>query len=210
MTMNLTKTIYTQLTDTTAIIQDIQETCKQIDPEYGKEEAKFQSAVAFLEENLSRELVPAFRAYLNAMEEAFGAAVLFLGCQGLRLNLDIFRQPANAALLREDFEELHQEYRLPALPAVQKAQVAMAAFQEAAKALPQTQSDCLGQIVDYYAYLKTLGYKLAHYLGFRFGEAFFPGVIPGYVCSCVHTNQYQMALEAYLQLDLSSLALDKC
>ena len=48
------------------------------------------------------------------------------------------------------------------------------------------------------------GFKLAHFWGFQWGNAFFPKVIPGYTADKVFTSKYQHMLEDDLALKLKS------
>lgn len=43
---------------------------------------------------------------------------------------------------------------------------------------------------DYYAYLETVGFKLAHLWGFQWADHFLPYVIPGYTPDTVFIAKY--------------------
>ena len=58
----------------------------------------------------------------------------------------------------------------------------------------QEQQESSQRLADYYAYLETVGFKLAHLWGFLWGNAFFPEVVPGYTPDTALTARYvQMA-----------------
>ena len=60
-------------------------------------------------------------------------------------------------------------------------------------------------ITDFFSYLETVGYKLAHYFGFVFADRFLGYVIPGYAPDTATTMQYAMMLQEYLDFNLSLL-----
>ena len=60
---------------------------------------------------------------------------------------------------------------------------------------PEAQREAAAQIGDYYAYLETVGFKIAHYWGFLWGNAFYSQVIPGYAPDSSFTSQYAHMIE---------------
>lgn len=57
------------------------------------------------------------------------------------------------------------------------------------------QQEAAAQIGDYYAYLETVGFKIMHYWGFLWGNAFYSQVIPGYAPDSSFTSQYAHMIE---------------
>ena len=182
-----------QLTDAAAIMQDLKETLREIDPNYHAEEEKYEAACGVLIEKIGDSVTPSARDYLAAMEAECAAALVYIGWQGFRLNMDIFSNPVNALLLRGDFEDLHRERRLPTVPGVQEHNRTIHAFHDALRDSHDDQ-DLTDGISGFYTYLETNGYKLAHYFGFRLADGFLRYVIPGYTDDSVNTTLYKMAL----------------
>ena len=189
-----------QLTDAAAIMQELKETLREIDPSFRAEEERYEAACAVLIGNISDSVTPSASDYLAAMEAECAAALVYIGWQGFRLNMDIFSNPVNALLLRGDFEDLHRERRLPTVPGVQEHNRTIHVFHEALRDRHDDQ-DLTDGISSFYTYLETTGYKLAHYFGFRLADGFLRHVIPGYTDDSVNTTLYKMALHDALGFD---------
>ena len=97
-------------------------------------------------------------------------------------------------MLREDLEDLLQERRIP-----QKSQAQLIDYYRDS---PEEIKEQLDAIDGYYAYMETVGYKLAHYMGFLFGNQFFPKVIPGYTEDRVCTFLYTGMMADVLEMDI--------
>ena len=189
-----------QLTDAAAIMQELKETLREIDPSFRAEEERYEAARGVLVEKIGDSVTPSASDYLAAMEAECAAALVYIGWQGFWLNMDIFSNPVNALLLRGDFEDLHRERRLPTVPGVQEHNRTIHAFQEAL--LEQFgDQELTDGISGFYTYLETTGYKLAHYFGFRLADGFLWHVIPGYTDDSVNTTLYKMALHDALGFD---------
>jgi hypothetical protein len=134
------------------------------------------------------------------MEEKFVFSVIYIGWQGFQLNLSVFHNPVNALLLKEDYEKLHQERRLGTIPVVDTAQRTIHSFYDALSHLSKDYVNLIDDITDFYSYLETVGYKLAHCFGYRLANRFLPYVIPGYVSDEVHTRKYTAELQEYLNI----------
>lgn len=61
------------------------------------------------------------------------------------------------------------------------AQTALLKAQAFARSVPEEKWELLDPITDYFAYLKTWGYKLAFYEGFCLADSLLPHLIPAYV-----------------------------
>ena len=199
------KNTLNQITDTKRIMQELRETLKKIDPMYQEEENKFLQALACLVKEMERLEYSNVEEYLAAKEEVFAMELIYIGWQGFLLNLEIFKNPVTALMLREDYEELHLERRLSTLSTVMEAQKNLSAFCTTFGLLSEDKRLLTQVIDDYYSYLQTTGYKLAHYFGFRLADQFLPYVIPGYVSDPVHTLRYSSSLANNLQINLKQL-----
>lgn len=189
-----------QLTDAAAIMQELKEILREIDPSFRAEEERYEAACGVLIEKIGDSVTPSASDYLAAMEAECAAALVYIGWQGFRLNMDIFSNPVNALILRGDFEDLHRERRLLTVPGVQEHNRTIHAFHAALRDRPDDQ-DLTDGISSFYTYLETTGYKLAHYFGFRLADGFLRHVIPGYTDDSVNTTLYKMALHDTLGIN---------
>lgn len=179
----------------------MREILKAADPNYTEEEEKFRAAAAALERETDGAIVPSAGDYLAAEEEIFADEIIYIGWQGFQLSLDIFNDPLRAIMLEMDDEELHRERRLGSLTVPEKARKTVSAFHSAARTLPEEQQELLSCITGFYAYLETVGFKLAHYSGFCLGERFLPYVIPGYSSDPVVERRYRERLRVGAGID---------
>lgn len=194
-----------QMTDASSIIQDLRDTLRTIDPQFPAAEQSFNNAVADLEQSLGDAITPTVGEYLAAMEEVLAMELIYIGWQGFQLNLEIFKNPVNALLLQGDYEELNLERRLETLPTAKKARTVQYAFHEALQDMPDEMKNLTDGVTEFYSYLETAGYKIAHYFGFRLADRFLPFVVPGYISDQVNTLQYSGGLQRYLKIDLDRM-----
>lgn len=203
--MKMVEAAARQLTAPAVILSGMRELLKAADPSYPAEEEKYRAAAATLKQETGGSLVPSVEAYLAAEEETFADEILYIGWQGFQLNMDIFNDPIKALTLDADDEELHRERRLRTLPEPAGARKTVQRFHAAARGLPQEQQELLDSITDFYAYLRTAGYKIAHYFGFRLADRILPYMVPGYVSDPVISLHYLDRLRGSLGLDLKNL-----
>ncbi len=187
----------TQLTDNATITRNIKAILMQVDPQFPEQEAQYTAAAAKLKACWCHA-----EDYLCAREACYAAAVIHMLWQGLYLNCEIFHHPIYSFLLQGNLDRLYQEENLALLPPYLQAQEAVCAFD---KPQPENIHGLLDDISDYYAYLETVGYKVAHYYGYRLADSFLRHVIPGYTGNPAHSALYKHALNQYLQIDLSKL-----
>ena len=196
--MKTVNSIIHQLTDPATLLHEVQESLRTLDSDYPEEEQQFLRAVAAL----AQEIGPSAKEYLAALEQEFASDILFACWQGFKLNWDCFTNPVNKLLLKEDFDDLILEYRMPTLPMAQEARRNIDTFVEA---LPQEMRHMTSGITSYYSYLQTTAYKLAHYFGFCLADQFLPFVIPGYISDPLLADQYTWDLQRFLNANLSSI-----
>ena len=155
--MKITDTFFAQLTDPDILLESVYQAIADVDPNYTEEMEAYEKGVqALLQE------VPGAESYLEARRQEFASDIRFAMWQGFRWAMDCHRDPIYKLLAQLDFEELCQESKMHTLPAAQKAQSAARAF---IQALPEGKHPLLDPVIDYFAYLETYGYKLAHHAG---------------------------------------------
>ncbi len=199
--MKKIKEVLAHLTNPEMLMGRLREILRQIDPTYPAEEKKFLRASAALEASLDSA-----GEFLKAMEERTAAAALSMGWQGFSLNLEIFRDPVNALPLLAGGDALYREEHLELLPGAAKARACLCAFQSRLRELPEPQQTLADMVIDYYAYLETTGYKVAHYYGFVLADFLLHHLIPEYTGNAGWAESYRASLGTYLQVDLRRIA----
>ena len=190
------------LTDEKAAYDYVRAVLHMVDSAYPLEEKRYLAACDILKEEIGSAVSPGAEAYIRAKEQSFSSDALYAAWQGFLLNLRIFQNPVNALMLGEDFEDLHQERRMHTLPLAVQAQKTIDSFYQNIPAEKRNLSDA---IEDYFSYLETVGYKLAHYIGFVSGNRFLPKVVPGYTADEVTTSRYSGMLREVLQMEIENV-----
>lgn len=191
--------------DTKNIMPDLLDTLREIDPNFKEAECRYLEAAAELERALGDGIFPSVSEYLAARENALAMEFIYIGWQGFQLNLDIFKDPVNALRLKGDYEDLHCEQQLGTLPATKKAWAVQVAFHAAVKDMPEKTKAQAEDVDEFYSYLETVGYKVAHYFGFRLADRFLSCVEPGYTGDHINALRYSGDLKEYLQIDLDRI-----
>ena len=199
------KTMMTQMTNVKNIMEGLTDTLRTIDPVFEDEEAQFCQVLACLTQEADTVESNRVKEYVAAREEELAMELIYIGWQGFQLNMEIFQNPVVALMLREDYEDLHMERRLWTLPTARKAREYQLAFWAEARAFPEDKKVLIQIVDDYFSYLQTAGYKLAHYFGFRLADQFLPYVMPGYISDPLNTSRYLRKIENNLQADLEYL-----
>ena len=199
------KTTLNQMTNVKYIMDGLKDTLRSIDPEFKDEESRFLQALAFLTQEENPVRANQVLKYVAVREEALAMEMIYIGWQGFQLNMEIFKNPVAALMLREDDEDLHMERRLCTLPTARKAREYQSAFWAEASMFPADKKDFLQSLDDYFAYLQTAGYKLAHYFGFHLADQFLPYVMPGYIRDPLNTARYLRRMADSLQADVMCL-----
>ena len=79
------------------------------------------------------------------------------------------------------------------------------AFHAAVKDMPENTKHLAEDVDEFYSYLETVGYKVAHYFGFRLADRFLSCVEPGYTGDHISALRYSGDLKDYLQIDLDRI-----
>lgn len=193
--------IQRKLTDTRTILGAVKKILTVVDPEFPEVQRTYEENVA----KLCSWGGDRMQAYLEARDRTFAREVLYFAGQGLLLNMDIFHSPVHELLLHSGYESLSREYLLESLPGVQQARYEAKAAWEKISALPLQAQQQMEEVGDYYAYLETVGYKVAHYVGFRLADGLLYDLLPGYASNQGNTIAYAGALQQYLNVNLDLL-----
>lgn len=193
--MTILHECFRSITNPTTILCQAEAVLCQLDPNFEEVHCAYLSAV----ETLTAVHPEEAKSYLHASNSALSQELLYLFCAGLQLNAECFFHPANTRILEMDFEVIHREYQMEALPTIAQARMQAST---AAHLLP---SESLTPIYDYFAYWETAGWKLAHFLGYLLGNQLFVYLIPGYTPDQYTTIYYRKKLSDYLQIHFDRL-----
>lgn len=197
--MNTVKAIMSQLTDTNTIMTSIKEIMLEVDAKYSTEEKAFQDKILKLKQALGAEKSSCVDDLIFAHNQRIASNLIFLGWSGLHLNLACSQNSVNKLLLKEDFDDIHQEHLMNSLPATHTAHKLI---DDAYLQIPPEFHPLVDSIISYYSYLETVAYKLVHYLGFRLADELLYHVVPGYSHDSKTTHTYCMKLKEYCNISL--------
>ena len=203
--MYTVKSILTQVTDSELVFQNVMETLRTVDPSFEDEHRQYLHSVDTLMNSLRTEDSTKVMGYIAAKEKAFCSEMIYIAWLGFQQNIACFRNPINTEFLKLDYETIHRENSFQALPNIQSALSAINDFDCALRSLPDDIQNIAMGITDFFSYLETVGFKLAHYFGFAFADRFLGHVVPGYAPDSATTTQYAMMLQKYLDFNLSLL-----
>lgn len=203
--MYTVKSIITHFTDSKSVFQNIIETLRTVDPSFEDEHRQYIHSVDSLMNSLCGEDSFKVTEYIAAKENAFCSEMIYIAWLGFQQNIACFKNPINTEFLKLDYETIHRENSFQALPNIQSALSAINDFDCALRSLPDDIQNIAMGITDFFSYLETVGFKLAHYFGFAFADRFLGHVVPGYAPDSATTTQYAMMLQKYLDFNLSLL-----
>ena len=203
--MYTVKSIFTQVTDSKSVFQNIMDTLRTVDPSFEDEHRQYIHSVDILMDFLCGEDSFMVTEYIAAKENAFCSEMIYIAWLGFQQNIACFRNPINTEFLKLDYEIIHRENSFQALPNVRSVLPAINDFDCALQSLPDDIQNIAMGITDFFSYLETVGFKLAHYFGFVFADRFLGHVVPGYAPDSATTTQYAMMLQEYLDFYLSLL-----
>lgn len=192
--MNTVHSLITKLIDPNTVMSKLKSILREVDPDYEKEEQAFLEACSVFESGIDDSISISAKTYLEAMDAEMASDFIFVIGRGFKLNLDIHNNPVNALALKLDYEDLHEERKMHMLPASRKASKITYAFLEELRASHREKLDLLTGIDSYYNYLRTIGYKVAHYYGFVLADQLLPHLIPGYHADSVYVSTYGLIL----------------
>lgn len=203
--MYTVNSVFTQITDSTSVFQNIMDTLRMVDPSFEDEHRQYIHSVDTLMDSLCGEDSLTVMEYIAAKEKAFCSEMIYIAWLDFQQNIACFRNPINTEFLKLDYETIHRENSFQSLPNILSALSAINDFDCSLRSLPDDIQNIAMGITDFFSYLETVGYKLAHYFGFVFADRFLGYVIPGYAPDTATTMQYAMMLQEYLDFNLSLL-----
>ena len=178
--MYTVKSILTKVTDSELVFQNVMETLRTVDPSFEDEHRQYLHSVDTLMNSLRTEDSTKVMGYIAAKENAFCSEMIYIAWLGFQQNIACFRNPINTEFLKLDYETIHRENSFQFLPKIHRALSEINDFDCALRSLPEDIQNTAMEITDFFSYLETVGFKLAHYFGFAFADRFLGHVVPGY------------------------------
>ena len=166
-----------EIKNTKGIMEGLRSILTEVDPSYPQEEHIFHENLQKLRSTLDETALALLDHVLDEEESQIASSVIFLFWKGLHQNLSCFQDPAAKQFLKLDYEDIHQESILNGIFGRLNSSDTSRQF---SSLLTEEQRE-LNPVPSYYAYIRTIAYKVAHYYGFRFGDSFLPLVVPGYI-----------------------------
>ena len=201
--MYTVKSILTHVTDPSAIFRNILDTLRTVDPSFEDEHRQYIHSVDTLMDSLRVEDSFRVTEYIAAKENAFSSEMVYIAWLGFQQNISCFRNPINTEFLKLDYETIHREHSFQSIPKIHSVLSEIDDFDCSLRSLPDDIQNIAMGITDFFSYLETVGFKLAHYFGFAFADRFLGHIIPGYTPDSATTTQYAMMLQEYLDFNLS-------
>lgn len=157
---------------------------------------------AYLEaiEKLYADLGPAanhsIQKYVTAIEQQCASNLFFAGVQGLKMNLEHFRNSMvpNCTWAQVDYDDYLRVDLAYSLPLYEAAQKYIEKFE---KNLPAELQETNDAIIRYRTALEVSGMKLAHFYGYLIGDDLLRNCVPGYQPDYVLGMRYRHMLEQY-------------
>lgn len=190
-----------EFTITQAIMEEVCTILTEIDPNYAKEEKQFREGLTRFKDALDETKQKMLEEVVAAEDKRMATSMIYLVWKGLQQNLLCYRNPIEKRFIELDYEDIHREDKMNRMPDSVAAGVS---GRRLSLILTEEERE-MNPITDYYAYLETVAYKVAHYYGFKLGDRILPLVEPGYCPDVALTFRYALEVGTYLRVDLSKL-----
>lgn len=134
--------------------------------------------------------------YVTAIEQQCASNLFFVGVQGMKMNLENFRNPMtpNCTWPQVDYDDYLRVDLAYTMPLYQTAQKYTDEFENT---LPKELHETCDAVTRYRTILETSGMKLAHYYGYLLGNDLLKCCVPGYQPDHVLDFRYRHMLEHY-------------
>lgn len=174
-----------KLTSPSEMHRYIEDILLNADHDFLTEVRKKEDAVQRLQTKIGEGNSVKLSAAIAEEDQSMGKHLLLLYWLGMLQNYRCYVNPSEKDFLDLDYEQIHQEAALNLLlDAGMSGLAAHNFFYEAGEAE-------VNQILSFYGYLETIGYKLAHYLGFRYADDFLQRLVCDYKPDAGITNRYR-------------------
>lgn len=188
------QTVLEQLTDM-RIVASLKEVLTDEFEDFADVRKGYDDAICQLRNELGENTSPSVNDAVDAIERQTASNLFFSGVLGLKANLDYYINPISRNFLDAGFDVFLRENTAHRLPEYEKSQEVLDRFYAL---LSPAQRVAYDDILEYIAYLETIGPKLAHYHGYLLGNDILYRIIPGYHPNDLLTAKYKIMLEDYL------------
>lgn len=189
--------LVSQMVSPVKIMDHLKSALQTIDPEFSAIECQFQFTVSHLS-----EINGLWNGVKSCVDELISTEILFFFWSGFLFNFECCQMPTLSLLLREDFDRFLREDRMMKIPIIQMKNDNFSTYMQF---LSSEQQKSMEIITGYHAYMQTVGYKIAHYIGYRVADMFGEYIIPGYCSDSISSLFYKNKLAEYLQLPIHKL-----
>ena len=164
-------------------------------PDYKAEQNTYKNNVLLLRNHLADGRASLLEDVLQAKEDRMRVNLSFLVWLGVFENYACFVNKQYSRIFDLEFEEIHMEPYMNSFAESQKSNELDGIL---SKQLSENEADTLCNVTDYYCYLETIAYKLAHYAGFCLANQILPHIFPDYQSDTDLTDRYTQMLKRYL------------
>lgn len=166
-----------------------------VGPNYSVERDAYEKNVLLLRTLLNDSRASLLEDVLQAKEGRMNINLSFLVWLGIFENYGCYVNNQYTGIFDLEFEEIHMEPYMNTFTETQKSEELDGVL---GKQLSEYEADLLFNVTDYYCYLETVAYKLAHYAGFCLANQILPNIISGYQPDTGLTDRYTQMLKQYL------------
>ena len=166
-----------------------------VGPNYSVERDAYEKNVLLLRTHLNDSRASLLEDVLQAKEGRMNINLSFLVWLGIFENYDCYVNNQYTRIFDLEFEEIHMEPYMNSFTESQKSEELDGIL---SKQLSEYEADLLFNVTDYYCYLETVAYKLAHFAGFCLANQILPNIISGYIPDIGLTDRYAQMLKQYL------------
>lgn len=169
----------------------------------------YLAAIDTLKTALAPDAKYSVQKYVTAIEQQCASNLFFAGVQGLKMNLEHFRNPMapNCTWAQVDYDDYLRVDLAYALPLYEVAEKYIEQFE---KTLPEELRATCDTVTRYRTALEVSGMKLAHYYGYLLGNDLLKCCVPGYRPDHVLDFRYRYMLEQYFGGTLRMGQLEGC
>ena len=178
------------------IVDALIETLYFQDDDFSEIHQAYLVAIDTLKTALAPDAKYSVQKYVTAIEQQCASNLFFAGVQGLKMNLEHFKNPMtpNSIWPQVDYDDFLRVDLAYTMPLYQTAQKYTDEFENT---LPKELHETCDAVTCYRTILETSGMKLAHYYGYLLGNDLLKCCVPGYQPDHVLDFRYRHMLEHY-------------
>lgn len=176
------------------IVDALIETLYIQDDDFPEIHQAYLTAIHTLKTVNNPDIEHSVQKYVTAIEQQCASNIFFVGVQGMKMNLEHFRNPMtpNCTWPQVDYDDYLRVDLAHTMPLYQTAQKYIDEFEYA---LPAELYETCVAITCYRTALEVSGMKLAHYYGYLLGNDLLKCCVPGYQPDHVLDFRYRHMLE---------------